>query len=53
MSLTKTEHWETMAKQHEDFVEKVNESGYPLWMLEMYSCPPTYALEHEMEQERN
>lgn len=52
MSLTKTEHFEEMAKRHEDFVEKVKESGYPMWMLEMYSCNPSYTIEEQMEQER-
>lgn len=40
MSRTKDENWDILTQQHEEFIKKVEESGIPMWMLDLYSCGP-------------
>lgn len=45
MSIIKDENWDILTQNHEDFVKKAHENGFPIWMISMYSSLPIHQQE--------
>lgn len=39
---TPLDHDDLLCLEHDEYIRQVNESGYPLWMLDMYQVSLMY-----------